>query len=49
MYALCTFPRECKLLLDLMFQKMMDTIIFVMEFLRSLAERGLLEYKIREC
>jgi predicted ATPase len=39
-----TFPRECKPLLGSMFQKMTGNTIFVHEFLRSLAERGLLEY-----
>ena len=39
-----TFLLECKLLLDLMFQKMNGNPIFVLEFLRSLVKRGLLEY-----
>ena len=44
-----TFLREYKTQLDLVFQKMSGNTIFVLEFLRLLAESGLLEYNARKC
>jgi predicted ATPase len=40
------FLRECELLLDLVFQKMKSNLVFVLEFLRLLAKRELLEYNV---
>jgi hypothetical protein len=42
--ALGTFPRVCEPLSDIVFQKTKGNPFFVLEFLRSLVEGGLLEY-----
>ena len=42
--ALCVFPRISERLSDIVFQKTKGNPFFVLAFLRSLAERGLLEY-----
>ena len=46
--ALGTFPRVCEPLSDLVFQKTKGNPFFVLEFLRSLQERRLLEYNAGE-
>jgi predicted ATPase len=46
--ALCTFPRICEPLSDVVFQKTKGNPFFVLEFLRSLVDRGLLEYSIQK-
>ena len=46
--ALGTFPRVCKPLSDIVFQKTKGNPFFVMEFLRSLQEKSLLEYDTRK-
>ena len=46
--TLWMFPQECEPLMDLVSQHMMDNTIFVLEFLRSLVERGLLGYDTGE-
>jgi predicted ATPase len=42
--ALCVFPRICEPLSDIVFQKTKGNPFFVLEFLRSLVDQGLLEY-----
>jgi predicted ATPase len=42
--ALCVFPRICEPLSDIVFQKTKGNPFFVLAFLRSLADRGLLKY-----
>jgi predicted ATPase len=42
--ALCVFPRICEPLSDIVFQKTKGNPYFVLAFLRSLVDRGLLEY-----
>ena len=42
--ALCVFPRICEPLSDIVFQKTKGNPYFVLAFLRSLADRGLLNY-----
>ena len=46
--ALCTFPRFCKSLSDVVFQKTKGNPFFVLEFLKSLVESRLLKYSLRE-
>ena len=46
--TLWTFLLKYKPLTDLMFQKTKGNPVFVLEFLRSLAERGMLEYNAGE-
>ena len=46
--ALCTFPRFCKSLSDIVFQKTKGNPFFVLEFLKSLVESRLLKYSLRE-
>ena len=42
--ALCLYPRICKSLSDLVFQKTKGNPFFVLEFMQSLKSRGLLQY-----
>jgi len=42
--ALCVFPRICEPLSDIVFQKTKGNPYFVLTFLRSLVDRGLLNY-----
>ena len=42
--ALCLYPRICKSLSDLVFQKTKGNPFFVLEFMLSLKSRGLLQY-----
>ena len=42
--ALCVFPRICEPLSDIVFQKTKGNPYFVLAFLRSLVDRGLLNY-----
>ena len=42
--ALCLFPRICKSLTDIVFQKTKGNPFFVLEFMQSLQSRGLLQY-----
>jgi len=42
--ALCVFPRICEPLSDIVFQKTKGNPYFVVTFLRSLVDRGLLKY-----
>jgi predicted ATPase len=42
------FPRICEPLSDVVFQKTKGNPFFVLEFLRSLVDRGLLEYSIQK-
>jgi predicted ATPase len=44
--ALCVFPRISEPLSDIVFQKTKGNPFFVLAFLRSLVERGLLNYNI---
>jgi predicted ATPase len=44
--ALCMFPRICEPLSAIVFQKTKGNPFFVVEFLRSLVDRGLLEYSV---
>ena len=46
--ALCTFPRICEPLSDIVYQKTKGNPYFVLEFLRSLVEEGLLEYNAQK-
>jgi len=45
--ALCVFPRISEPLSDIVFQKTKGNPFFVLAFLRSLVERGLLNYNIK--
>ena len=42
--ALCLYPRICKSLSDIVFQKTKGNPFFVLEFMQSLQSRGLLQY-----
>ena len=42
--ALCSYPRICKSLSDIVFQKTKGNPFFVLEFMQSLKSRGLLQY-----
>ena len=42
--ALCLYPRICKSLSDVIFQKTKGNPFFVLEFVQSLRDRGLLKY-----
>ena len=42
--ALCLFPRICKSLSEVIFQKTKGNPFFVLEFIQSLRDRGLLKY-----
>ena len=42
--ALCLYPRICKSLSDVVFQKTKGNPFFVLEFMQSLKSRGLLQY-----
>ena len=42
--ALCLYPRVCKSLSDIVFQKTKGNPFFVLEFMQSLESRGLLQY-----
>ena len=42
--ALCLYPRICKSLSDIVFQKTKGNPFFVLEFMQSLKSRGLLQY-----
>ena len=42
--ALCLYPRICKSLSDIVFQKTKGNPFFVLEFIQSLQSRGLLQY-----
>ena len=44
--TLGTFLRKCKLLLDMVFQKMKRNLVFVLGFLWLLTKRELLEYNV---
>jgi predicted ATPase len=44
--ALCMFPRISEPLSDIIFQKTKGSPFFVLAFMRSLLDRGLLEYSI---
>ena len=44
--ALCLYPRICKSLSGIVFQKTKGNPFFVLAFMRSLVDRGLLEYSI---
>mmetsp|Transcript_7945 Transcript_7945/g.17919 ORF Transcript_7945/g.17919 Transcript_7945/m.17919 type:complete len:1329 (+) Transcript_7945:91-4077(+) len=46
--AMCMFPRTCEPLSDMVFQKTKGNPFFVLAFLRSLVDGGLLEYSIRK-
>ncbi|KAL9182253.1 hypothetical protein ACHAXT_012905 [Thalassiosira profunda] len=46
--ALCTFPRVCEPLSDIVYQKTKGNPYFVLEFLRSLVEGGLLTYSAQK-
>ena len=46
--ALCLFPRICKSLSDIVFQKTKGNPFFVLEFMQSLQSRGLLQYDSRQ-
>ncbi len=42
--ALCLYPRICKSLSDILFQKTKGNPFFLLEFMQSLKSRGLLQY-----
>jgi predicted ATPase len=44
--ALCLYPRICKSLSDIVFQKTKGNPFFVLEFMESLQSRGLLHYNL---
>ena len=46
--ALCVFPRISEPLSDIVFQKTKGIPFFVLEFMRSLVDRGLLEYSVNK-
>eukprot|EP00577_Skeletonema_sp_RCC1716_P008541 CAMPEP_0113418196 /NCGR_PEP_ID=MMETSP0013_2-20120614/26075_1 /TAXON_ID=2843 ORGANISM="Skeletonema costatum, Strain 1716" /NCGR_SAMPLE_ID=MMETSP0013_2 /ASSEMBLY_ACC=CAM_ASM_000158 /LENGTH=743 /DNA_ID=CAMNT_0000305411 /DNA_START=1 /DNA_END=2232 /DNA_ORIENTATION=- /assembly_acc=CAM_ASM_000158 len=46
--ALCLYPRICKSLSDILFQKTKGNPFFVLEFMQSLKSRGLLQYNIHQ-
>jgi predicted ATPase len=46
--ALCMFPRICEPLSDIVFQKTKGNPFFVLEFLRSLVDKNLLEYSVEK-
>ncbi|KAL7526795.1 LOW QUALITY PROTEIN: hypothetical protein ACHAXR_005057, partial [Thalassiosira sp. AJA248-18] len=46
--TLCVFPRICKHLSDIIFEKTEGNPFFALEFLRSLVRSGLLKYSLRE-
>ena len=46
--ALCLYPRICKSLSEIIFQKTKGNPFFVLEFIQSLQSRGLLQYDFSE-
>eukprot|EP00957_Ditylum_brightwellii_P106458 8121375-Ditylum_brightwellii.AAC.1 len=46
--ALCLYPRICKSLSDILFQKTKGNPFFVLEFMQSLKSHGLLQYNIHQ-
>ena len=46
--ALCLYPRICKSLSDIVFQKTKGNPFFVLEFMQSLKDRGLLQYNFHQ-
>ncbi|KAK1741510.1 putative AAA ATPase [Skeletonema marinoi] len=46
--ALCLYPRICKSLSGIVFQKTKGSPFFVLEFMQSLKSRGLLEYNFHQ-
>jgi predicted ATPase len=46
--ALCLYPRLCKSLSDIVFQKTKGNPFFVLEFMQSLQFRGLLKYNFNQ-
>eukprot|EP00970_Alexandrium_tamarense_P019425 scaffold14018_cov200-Alexandrium_tamarense.AAC.1 len=46
--ALAIFPRLCKPLSDMVYHKTDGNPFFVLEFLRSLSDRGLIQYSLRD-
>jgi len=46
--ALCLYPRICKSLSDILFQKTKGNPFFVLEFMQSLQSRGLLRYNCHQ-
>ena len=46
--ALCLYPRICKSLSDIVFQKTKGNPFFVLEFMQSLKYRGLLQYNFHQ-
>ena len=46
--VLCLYPRICKSLSDILFQKTKGNPFFVLEFMQSLKSHGLLQYNIHQ-
>ncbi len=46
--ALCLYPRICKSLTDIVFQKTKGNPFFMLEFVQSLKSRGLLRYNLHQ-
>jgi len=46
--ALCLYPRICKSLSDIVFQKTKGSPFFALEFMQSLRSRGLLQYNFNQ-
>ena len=46
--ALCLYPRICKSLSNIVYQKTKGNPFFVLEFMQSLLSRGLLQYNFRQ-
>ena len=46
--ALCLYPRICKSLSDIVYQKTKGSPFFVLEFMQSLKSRGLLQYNTHQ-
>ena len=46
--ALCLYPRICKSLSDIVFEKTKGNPFFVLEFMQSLQSRGLLQYNFHQ-
>jgi predicted ATPase len=46
--ALCLYPRICKSLSDIVFQKTKGSPFFALEFMQSLQSRGLLQYNFHQ-